>query len=110
MKFAMGADVLTHLTKQTSSANEDLGAVVKKLAASAEPLENKFNGNGKAAFNKFKLETDSIATELNAALAAALGGIQGQNTAFIQGEQQMVDQTSAAQAGAGFEAARFSAH
>jgi hypothetical protein len=37
-----------------------------------------------------------------------LGGIQGQNTAFVTGEQQMVDETTAAQAGANFESARFS--
>jgi uncharacterized protein YukE len=108
MKFAMGAETLTVLTKQTSSANEDLGSVVKQLFAAAEPLQGKFNGAGRAAFDKFKGETDLIANELNAALAAVLGGIQGQNTAFITGEQQMVDETTTAQSGANFESARFS--
>jgi uncharacterized protein YukE len=108
MKFAMGAETLTVLTKQTSSANEDLGSLVKQLFAAAEPLQGKFNGAGRAAFDKFKGETDLIANELNAALAAVLGGIQGQNTAFITGEQQMVDETTAAQGGANFESARFS--
>jgi hypothetical protein len=37
-----------------------------------------------------------------------LGGISGQNTAFIQGEDEMVQQTNSAQAGAAFDAARFS--
>ena len=108
MKFAMGAETLTVLTKQTSSANDDLGSLVKQLFAAAEPIQDKFNGAGRAAFDKFKGETDQIANELNSALAAVLGGIQGQNTAFITGEQQMVDETTAAQAGANFESARFS--
>jgi hypothetical protein len=108
MKFAMGAETLTVLTKQTSSANEDLGSLVKQLFAAAEPIQGKFNGAGRAAFDKFKGETDLIANELNSALAAVLGGIQGQNTAFVTGEQQMVDETTAAQASANFESARFS--
>jgi hypothetical protein len=37
-----------------------------------------------------------------------LAGIDGQNVAFLQGEEQMVTETSTAQAGAGFESARFS--
>jgi hypothetical protein len=37
-----------------------------------------------------------------------LGGIQGQNTAFLTGEQQMIDETTAAQSSANFESARFS--
>ena len=107
MKFAMGGDTLTQLTKKTSSSNEDLGALVKQLAESAEPLQGKFNGAGRAAFDRFKGETDRIAAELNGALAAVLGGISGQNEAFIAGEQQMVDETSATQSGAAFDAARF---
>jgi uncharacterized protein YukE len=108
MKFAMGAQVLTQLTKQTSSANDDLGALVKQLFSAADAIQGKFNGNGRAAFDKFKGQTDQIAAELNSALAAVLGGINGQNVAFVQGEQQMVDDTNSAAAGANFDAARFS--
>jgi hypothetical protein len=108
MKFAMGAETLGQLTKQTSSASDDLGSVVKELFAAAEPIQGKFNGAGRAAFDAFKGETDRIANELNGALAAVLGGIDGQNVAFIQGEEQMVSETATAQAGANFEAARFS--
>jgi uncharacterized protein YukE len=108
MKFAMGAETLGQLTKQTSSANDDLGSVVKELFAAAEPIQGKFNGAGRAAFDAFKGETDRIANELNAALAAVLGGIDGQNVAFIQGEEQMVAETTTAQAGANFDGARFS--
>jgi uncharacterized protein YukE len=65
MKFAMGAQVLTNLTKQTSGASGDLGTLVRKLADSAEPLQGRFNGAGRAAFDRFKAETDTIANELN---------------------------------------------
>jgi hypothetical protein len=109
MKFAMGAETLGQLTKQTSTATDDLGALVKELFAAAEPIQGKFNGAGRAAFDKFKGETDRIAGELNGALFAVLGGIDGQNVAFLQGEEEMVSQTNAAQAGANFDAARFSA-
>jgi uncharacterized protein YukE len=108
MKFDMGAETLTQLTRQTSGANEDLGALVKRLAAAADPLQDKFNGEAKAAFNAFKGNTDAIAVELNAALASVLTGIEGQNTAFISGEQQMADETRSAMSGAAFESARFS--
>ena len=108
MKFDMGAETLGQLTKQTSSASDDLGALVKELFRAAEPIQDKFHGAGRAAFDRFKGETDAIATELNAALFSVLAGIDGQNVAFLQGEEQMVTETSAAQAGAGFESARFS--
>jgi hypothetical protein len=107
MKFAMGAETLGVLTKQTSSSHEDLGQLVRDLFAAAEPIQGKFNGAGRAAFDRFKGHTDEIANELNAALASVLAGIQGQDLSFGQGEEEMVDQTTAAQAGAGFEAARF---
>lgn len=107
MKFAMGGDTLTQLTKKTSSSTEDLGSLVKQLAQAAAPLEGKFNGAGRAAFDKFNGQTNQIAAELNGALASVLSGITGQNKAFVQGDQQMVDETNSAQSGAGFESARF---
>lgn len=108
MKFDMGADTLSTLAKQTSSSHDDLGAWVHRLAAAADPLQDKFNGAGKAVFNEFKLHTDDIAVDLNRALAAVLEGVQGQDTAFQQGDQQMADETRALQAGASFDSARFS--
>lgn len=109
MKFAMGADVLTQLTKRTSTSTDDLGALVKQLYQAAEPLEGRFNGAGRAAFDRFKTETDSISVELNTALNAVLAGIAGQDLAFQQGDQDIADQNSSNQAGAGFDSARFSA-
>ena len=41
MKFQMGAEVLTQLTKQTSSANDDLGGLVKDLFKAAEHIYGK---------------------------------------------------------------------
>ena len=108
MTFDMGAQTLSQLTTATSSAHDDLGANVRALYDAAAPLEGKFNGEGRAAFDRFKAETDKVATELNAALAAVLGGIDGQNAAFLDGEQQMADETGAAYSGAAFDAARFS--
>lgn len=107
LKFAMGAETLTQLTKQTSGAGDDLGALVKQLASSAEPLEGRFNGAGRAAFDSFNAQVDSISIELNAALASVLAGISGQNKAFIEGENQIADETRSAQSGAGFDSARF---
>ncbi|NKY40099.1 hypothetical protein HGA02_11315 [Cellulomonas septica] len=107
MKFAMGSDVLSTLTKKTSSSNEDLGALVRQLAAAAEPLQGKFNGAGRAAFDKFKGETDRIAVDLNGALASVLQGIGGMDRSFGEGDLQMADETQAAQGGSAFDAARF---
>ncbi len=103
----MGADVLGQLTKQTSTGAEDLGALVKQLAQAGEPLEGKFNGAGRAAFDRFTGQTDQIAAELNAALAAVLQGIAGMDRSFQEGDQEMFDQTRATDAAASYDSARF---
>ena len=77
MKFAMGANTLSTLTKKTSTSSDNLGSLVKQLAVAADPLEGKFNGSARAAFDSFKAHTDEIATDINAALSAVLGGISG---------------------------------
>lgn len=107
MKFAMGGETLGQLAKQTSGSSDDLGSLVKQLLQAAEPLQGKFNGAARQTFDRFKVDTDAIAGELNGALGSVLGGIAGQGRAFVEGEQQMVDETSAAQSGAAFDAARF---
>lgn len=103
----MGADTLRTLGKQTGASTDDLGGLVKQLAAAAEPLKGQFNGAARARFDNFKAQTDSIAAELNGALAAVLMGITGQDRSFVEGEMTMADETSAAQSGAAFDAARF---
>ena len=107
MKFAMGEATLTRLTSQTSGSSDELGALVKELAQSAEPLQGQFNGAGRAAFDRFKNEVDRISVDLNSALGAVLQGIAAQNTSFAQGDQEMSDQTAATQSGASFDAASF---
>lgn len=108
MKFAMGSETLTTLTKNTSTSTDDLGTLVRQLAQAAEPLEGRFQGAGRAAFDGFKARTDEIAGELNASLSAVLGGIGGMNKSFAQGESTMIDETRSAQAGSSFDSARFS--
>ncbi|MFE7506697.1 hypothetical protein [Promicromonospora sp. NPDC057488] len=109
MKFAMGSEVLSTLTKKTSASSEDLGALVRELAAAAEPLEGRFNGAGRAAFDAFKGRTDEISNELNQALGGVLAGISGMDKSFTEGDSAMADETRAAQGSASFDAARFGA-
>lgn len=103
----MGAEVLSHLTKQTSSAGEDLGQLVRELVEAAEPLESKFNGAGRAAFDKFKANSELIAVELDQALAGVLQGIHGMDVTFLQGDQEIATETTQAEGSVSFEAARF---
>ena len=109
MKFAMGADTLGVLSKATSGSSDDLSLLVRQLFEAAEPLEGRFQGAGRAAFDRFKGRTDEISTELSAALAGVLMGIGGMNRSFLEGESTMVDSTSSLEAGSSFDAARFGA-
>ncbi|WP_344924556.1 hypothetical protein [Saccharopolyspora gregorii] len=54
MKFDMGSSTLSTLTKQTQGSSDDLGTLIRQLIAAAEPLEGKFNGAGRAAFDGFQ--------------------------------------------------------
>ena len=107
MKFAMGADTLGVLTKATSGSSDELSALVRQLFEAAEPLEGRFQGAGRAAFDRFKGRTDAISGELKAALDGVLGGIGGMNRSFLEGESAMVDQTQSLESGSAFDAARF---
>ena len=109
MKFDMGESTLQTLTRQTSTSSDDLGGLVKELAAAAEPLEGKFNGAPRAAFDNFKAHTDEVAVELDASLNAVLEGVAGMDRAFTEGEQDMVESTRAAESSSDFDGARFGA-
>lgn len=109
MKFAMGAGTLSALTKKTSTSTEDLGALVRELAEAGAPLEGKFNGAARAAFDQFKGRTDVIAVEITSALAGVLSGIAGMDKAFAEGDVEGSDEIRATQAGVSFESARFGA-
>ncbi|ACV10120.1 WXG100 family type VII secretion target [Jonesia denitrificans] len=107
MKFAMGTHVLTQLTQKTSHSSDELGALVRQLAAAAAPLEGRFNGAARVAFDEFAHNVDAISAELNAALNDVLAGIQGMDRSFLEGEQTMADSTRATQSSVSFDAARF---
>jgi uncharacterized protein YukE len=107
VRFDMGQATLSQLRQQTSGSNEDLGDLVRKLIAAAEPLEGKFNGGGKSAFDAFKSRADQVSADLNSALAAILSGQSGMDSAFGQGDQEQAESTRQTQATANFDAARF---
>lgn len=109
MKFDMGNTTLSTLVKKSQGSSGDLGALIKQLLAAAEPLEGKFSGSGKAAFDGFKARSDEITNSLNSALGAILGGQSGMDQAFTGGEQETVENTNQAMGGANFDAARFGA-
>jgi uncharacterized protein YukE len=109
MKFDMGATTLTALTQNTQGASDDLGTLIQQLIAAAEPLEGNFNGAGRAAFDSFKANADSITAELNGALSSILGGQSGMNQSFGQGDTEMSDNATQAMGSANFDAARFGA-
>lgn len=107
MKFDMGNAVLSTLTKGTEGSHQDLGTLVTSLVTAVEPLEGKFNGSGRVAFDQFKGSTDQIATDLNGSLAAILQGQAGMDGAFQVGDVEASDNATAAQGQANFDAARF---
>ena len=108
MKFAMGADTLSTLTKQTSTSHQDLGSLVRNLAQAADPVQDDFQGRAKQVFLEFKANTDAIADGLNFALASVLEGVAGMDRSFIEGETQQADETRTLMASVSFDAARFS--
>lgn len=107
MKFDMGDTTLSTLAKGTEGSNQDLGALVQQLVAAVEPLEGKFNGAGRVAFDNFKARTDEIAAELNTSLGMILQGQGGMDTAFQAGDVEASDNATQAQGQANFDGARF---
>ncbi|MDB1090324.1 hypothetical protein PJ985_22495 [Streptomyces sp. ACA25] len=108
MKFDMGNQALSSLMKQSQVSNADLDTLIKQLISAAQPLEGKFNGAGKAAFDQFKNSSDEISHSLNSALRAILGGQSGMDQAFGSGEQESADNARQQMGAANFDAARFS--
>ncbi len=107
MKFDMGAATLSTLARQTSDSTDDLGDLVRRLAAAASPLEGKFNGAGRVAFDEFKANADRVAADLNVSLAAILRGQHGVDVSFQSGDQDMSANAGSAAGAAPFAAARF---
>ncbi|MDI9834451.1 MULTISPECIES: hypothetical protein [unclassified Streptomyces] len=109
MKFDMGSTTLSQLGKSTVGSSEDLGSLIQLLIQAAEPLEGKFNGAGKAAFDTFKMHADEITDALNSSLSAILGGQSGMDTAFGSGDLELEDNANQNMGAANFDAARFGA-
>ncbi|WEO96024.1 hypothetical protein A6P39_019390 [Streptomyces sp. FXJ1.172] len=108
MKFDMGTSTLSTLTGQTRGSSEDLGGLIRQLIAAAQPLEGKFHGAGKQAFDTFKAHSDQVTADLNGALSAILGGQSGMDSSFGQGDQEHADNARQQMGAANFDAARFS--
>ncbi|AEN10141.1 MULTISPECIES: hypothetical protein [unclassified Streptomyces] len=108
MKFDMGASALTNLMSRSQESSTDLGDLIRQLIAAAQPLEGKFNGAGRVAFDSFKARSDEITAALNGSLAALLGGQSGMDAAFGTGDQEQDDNAKSLMASANFDAARFS--
>ena len=108
MKFDMGSSTIATLTQETDGSAGELTALIQMLIAAAEPLEGKFNGEGKVAFDQFKLNSDDVSHALNSALNAILGGQSGMDQSFGEGDQEHGDNSRQAMGAANFDAARFS--
>lgn len=108
MKFDMGAQTLSTLRSKSQGSSTELGTLIHQLVQAAQPLEGKFNGSGKAAFDSFKSRADEITASLNSALAAIVGGQSGMETAFGSGDQEQADNARSQMSAANFDAARFS--
>jgi hypothetical protein len=109
VKFDMGSTTLGDLGKATTGSSDDLGTLIRQLIAAADPLEGKFNGAGKAAFDSFKARADEITAALNGSLQAILGGQSGMDAAFGTGDQEQETNAHQNMGAANFDAARFGA-
>ena len=107
MKFDMGAQTLSTLIKESRGSSDDLGVLIRQLVQAAQPLEGKFHGAGRVAFDNFKTRADGIAKELNGSLAAILGGQSGMDSAFGSGDQEQGDNARRQMGAANFDGARF---
>ncbi|WP_103528061.1 hypothetical protein [Streptomyces sp. SM12] len=107
MKFDMGTTALPTLNKDTDLSSEQLVALVDRLVASVEPLEGKFSGRGRAAFQQFKNNTDEIAASLGVALGRIREGQAGMTEAFFSGDEQQETAAQRSMGAQNFDAARF---
>ncbi|BAC73033.1 MULTISPECIES: hypothetical protein [Streptomyces] len=108
MKFDMGSQVLSTLISNSRGSSDDLGTLIRQLVQAAQPLEGKFNGAGRVAFDSFKGRSDEITASLNSALSGILGGQSGMESAFGSGDQEQGENARTQEAAANFDGARFS--
>lgn len=109
MKFDMGTQSLSTLSKQTRGSSDELSQLIKALVDAVTPLQGKFQGQGRAAFDAFKARADQITVDLNRSLSAILGGQAEMDKAFASGDQEQADNARRSEGGANFDAARFGA-
>jgi uncharacterized protein YukE len=107
MKFDMGATALPTLGNETENSSGQLVQLVNQLVRSVEPLEGKFNGRGRAAFQHFKNNTDEIAAALGVALSRIREGQAGMQEAFFTGDEHLESAANKAMGAQNFDAARF---
>jgi uncharacterized protein YukE len=108
MKFDMGVATLTTLGRQTQGASSDLGTLIRQMVDAVTPLEGRFNGAGRAAFDNFKIQADQIAVDLNTSLASILGAVRDMDAAFSAGDAELAGNARTSEGAAPFDAARFS--
>ena len=109
MKFDMGASTLGNLNRETGDSHTDLGDLLKALVSAVEPLEGKFNGAGRAAFDAFKFRADDITKDLNGALASIQTGQHDMNRSFNVGDIEAEDNARQQEGKAGYSQASFTA-
>jgi uncharacterized protein YukE len=109
MKFDMGNDTLHTLAQNTGGSQDELTTLVRQLIDSVTPLEGKFNGSGKAAFDSFKSRADEVTHDLNAALASVNTGQVEMDRATQTGDSDTSDNATRAEGSANFDGARFAA-
>lgn len=88
-KYDMEAVALSRHATSIDAAYGDLTRLVQNFYQSAQPLVGTFSGEGKAAFDRFKADTDQISEDLKVSLQSVHEGTQGQDAAFNTGDQDM---------------------
>ena len=106
-RWDQGDTTLVTLAKNTGTSGDELAGLLKALVAAAEPLAGRFNGAGKAAFDRFKERTDLIAADLKAGLGSVNVGQVGMEKAFAGGDQTMSEEATRMMGAANFDGAKF---
>lgn len=70
-------------------------------------MTNRFNGAGKAGYDRFKANADQISNDLGRGLGSINRGQAGTDKAFLAGVSTMSDDANPNLSDANFEAARF---
>lgn len=104
-----GTGTLVSLTRNTGDRGDELAALIKALIVAAEPLAGKFNGPGRAAFDRFKEHSDQIAADLKGRLNRVNTAQAGLEGAFSGGDHEMADGATRKMAGAVFDGSKFRA-